>query len=212
MFGKEQFEWIQQSLTDAAEDPDIKGVVITLSFEWKAAKIFDMERTLYEKQEIAALILRLGFNTPKLDKFLVMISGDAHMLAYDSGEHNGYGNFPIFQCSSLDSRGSCKANGWTSSPSMAREQFCRFEITQHPTNPARSCLKAEGFNMKNQLFEFSTCQSDFYQERLRSVKNLQAAYLTDENYQDFEWYNKDPADQNEIFIENIDKMIREAGK
>ena len=66
--------------------------------------------------------------------------------------------------------------------------------------------------MKNQLFEFSTCQSDFYQERLRSLKNLQAAYLTDENYQDFEWYNKDPADQNEIFIENIDKMIREAGK
>ena len=36
--------------------------------------------------------------------------------------------------------------------------------------------------------------------------------MTDENYADFEWWNKDIADQNEIFIDNIDKRIREFGK
>ena len=95
VFGQEQFEWLQHNLEQAAADPNIKGIVMTLSFEWKSASKFEMERTLYEKQRLAALILKFGYNTPKLDKFLVMISGDAHMLAYDSGEFNGYGHFPI---------------------------------------------------------------------------------------------------------------------
>ena len=36
-----------------------------------------------------------GFNQP--DKpWLAMISGDMHMMAFDSGEFNLYGAFPIF--------------------------------------------------------------------------------------------------------------------
>ena len=42
-----------------------------------------------------------------------MISGDAHNLAYDGGEFNIYGKFPIFQCSSLDKSPSCKWPGWS---------------------------------------------------------------------------------------------------
>ena len=31
-----------------------------------------------------------------------MISGDAHMLAFDDGRNNMQGGFPVFQAASLD--------------------------------------------------------------------------------------------------------------
>lgn len=31
-----------------------------------------------------------------------MISGDAHMVAFDDGRNNMKGNFPVFQAASLD--------------------------------------------------------------------------------------------------------------
>ena len=40
--------------------------------------------------------MQLGFNTDHTNKFLAMISGDMHMMAYDSGFFNVYGQFPIF--------------------------------------------------------------------------------------------------------------------
>ena len=120
VFGQEQLEWIESTLRQAADDPTVKGVVIVLSFEWKADREFAPERTLHEKQQLAAVILSLGYNTPELNKFLVMVSGDAHMTAYDSGEFNAYGHFPIFQCSSLNKAPSCKNGGWSSEPSLRR--------------------------------------------------------------------------------------------
>jgi len=68
---------------------------------------------MQEKAELASLIESLGFNSQKLNKFLVMVSGDAHMLGYDSGEFNLFGKFPIFQCSPLDRDNSCKWSGWS---------------------------------------------------------------------------------------------------
>jgi hypothetical protein len=58
---------------------------------------------LYEKEAIAEKITELKFNQKASkevggkSKFLVAISGDTHMLAYDTGFHNEeYGGFPIF--------------------------------------------------------------------------------------------------------------------
>jgi hypothetical protein len=58
---------------------------------------------LYEKEAIAEKITELKFNQKASkevggkSKFLVTISGDTHMLAYDTGFHNEeYGGFPIF--------------------------------------------------------------------------------------------------------------------
>lgn len=42
-----------------------------------------------------------------------MLSGDMHMMAYETGFHNDVGKFPIFHCSSLDSTPSCKVGGFT---------------------------------------------------------------------------------------------------
>jgi hypothetical protein len=87
--------------------------VFALSFVWKSDREFEKNGALPEKAELASLIESLGFNTPKLNKFLVMISGDAHSMAYDSGEYNMFGKFPIFQCSPLDRDASCKWSGWS---------------------------------------------------------------------------------------------------
>jgi len=45
--------------------------------------------------------MELEFNNPRksdgINKFFVLVSGDTHMLAYDTGFHNEeYGGFPIF--------------------------------------------------------------------------------------------------------------------
>ena len=52
--------------------------------------------TLHEKEELSELIKNLGFNTEKLDKWLVVISGDSHMVGHDTGKFNPYGGMPIF--------------------------------------------------------------------------------------------------------------------
>ena len=71
-----------------------------LSFSWKSAREFagtEQERyTMHEKLDIAELIRLNGYNTERLGKWLVMVSGDMHMLAYDTGEFNPFGGFPIF--------------------------------------------------------------------------------------------------------------------
>ena len=171
----------------------MKGVIIVFSLEWKTQREFAPQRTLYEKQELAALILQLGYNTPELDKFLVMISGDTHMLAYDSGEYNAYGYFPIFHCSAMDSTPSCKNSGWSATgASMHREQYCHFEIAPDPENAARSCLKFKGFRMHEKLLEFDTCGEGVAEARMQWVEVLKERYADSEI--DFEWWQRDMAD------------------
>ena len=122
-----------------------------------------------------------------------MVSGDAHMLSYDSGEFNGYGHFPIFQCSSLDKIGSCKNNGWSADPSLKRGQYCQFEIAPHPTNAEVSCFKFEGYHMSNKLMEFNSCDAGFTTNRMKWFDVLKDKYAISET-SDLEWWKKDLPD------------------
>jgi hypothetical protein len=104
-------------LEEAASYDNVEGVVLTMTFPWYSAREWNETSTLYEKEQIAAKIIELEFNRKRArdgrNKFLVAISGDTHMLAYDTGFHNeDYGDFPIFQCSPLDSPPSCKTAGY----------------------------------------------------------------------------------------------------
>lgn len=67
-----------------------------MSYPWYSKREWAQNTTLYEKNELSELIKSLGFNKAKTNKFLVMISGDTHMLTYDTGTLNDYGGFPIF--------------------------------------------------------------------------------------------------------------------
>ena len=105
--------WILANLESAAADPSTHGVVLFASQPWKAEREFPPGRTLHEKQALARAVKNLGFNNG--GKFFVLVSGDQHMMAYDSGEYNAFGDFPIFHCSSLNSNPSCKHPGWSGS-------------------------------------------------------------------------------------------------
>lgn len=96
VYGDAQLEWLKKELAQAAEDSFVQGVVILQSFSWKSQREFATYTTLHEKHELAEFIRKLKFNTEKTKKWLVMVSGDDHMLSYDSGEFNPYGNFPLF--------------------------------------------------------------------------------------------------------------------
>lgn len=80
--------WLLDQLTLAAKSDVLEGVVILKSYPWYSQREWNENTTLYEKEEIADHIIKLGFNQPETNKFLVMISGDTHMLTYDPGVLN----------------------------------------------------------------------------------------------------------------------------
>lgn len=92
MFGPAQVEWIKTELQLAASVK--QNVVFLLSFSWKSQREWGPTRK-HEQEEISELIMSLGFNS-KDKPWLVMISGDSHMLTFDDGSKNLYGGFPIF--------------------------------------------------------------------------------------------------------------------
>eukprot|EP00835_Amoeboradix_gromovi_P000695 NODE_26_length_35450_cov_0.398320.p5 type:complete len:495 gc:universal NODE_26_length_35450_cov_0.398320:32405-33889(+) len=68
---------------------------------------------------------------------LVMVAGDAHMLAYDDGTNNDFGSdgpagFPIFQCAPLSNYGSCKGGPYTTPPFTHKyyvnHYYCLFDF------------------------------------------------------------------------------------
>lgn len=82
-------------------DDQVEGVVIVMTYPWHSKREWNANTTLHEKEAIAAKIVELEFNRFRAkdgrNKFLVAISGDTHMLAYDTGFHNeNYGDFPVF--------------------------------------------------------------------------------------------------------------------
>lgn len=79
----------------------MEGVVLSMTFPWNSPREWNETTTLYEKQQIAGKIQDLEFNRKRSSdgrhKFLVAISGDTHMLAFDTGFHNeDHGDFPVF--------------------------------------------------------------------------------------------------------------------
>lgn len=86
-----------------------------------------------ERKRLSEFIETLDFNKQFGDRFLVMIAGDMHMLAYDQGmpDTNQWGSFPIFQCAPLDKKSSCKSGlQWSIPPSFHNSQYCVFEFRQ----------------------------------------------------------------------------------
>ena len=69
--------------------------------------------------------MNLGFNQGR--NWLVMMSGDAHMTTFDSGEFNLFGGLQ------------CKNPGWSGPVHIRRGQFCKFDIYEN--NNGRKCLR-----------------------------------------------------------------------
>jgi phosphodiesterase/alkaline phosphatase D-like protein len=121
MLGAEQLGWLEAQLTAAASRFPL--VIWVNPDPWIAADDptadhwggFEAERT-----EIAELIGRL-----ELDG-LLMLSGDAHMVAIDDGTNNVYAEgarFPVFHAGALDRPGSVKGGPYSAGAYPGGGQF-----------------------------------------------------------------------------------------
>ena len=128
----------------AAKSEEIDGVFLLMTFPWYSSREWNAEGPLIEKEILSKKIVDLEFNYPRkadgVNKFLLAIAGDTHLLAYDTGFHNEeYGGFPVFQCSPIDSPNSCKQPGYTDSIYMNRGQFCHFNVSREDIDGTTKC-------------------------------------------------------------------------
>ncbi|CDW82917.1 phosphodiesterase alkaline phosphatase d-like protein [Stylonychia lemnae] len=153
-----QMKWLEEQIIQSAKDDNIEGVILLSSLPWSSKREWNVTTTYHEKEKIGKLIEELGFNTGKLNnKFLALISGDYHLLSYDTGLRNDDGNFPVFQCSPLDSKPTCKSGGFEGDIILQRGGFCQFKVDKHRTQPNRSCLGFKGYIHDKVMMTFNTC-------------------------------------------------------
>jgi hypothetical protein len=103
-----QMNWFLNELSQAA---DYGLVVIVSSQPWVIKAGGDGWSTA-EKTKIANFIVEKGINN------VVLVAGDAHMLAIDDGSHsdysdNGGAGFPVFQAAAWDRPGSSKGGPYS---------------------------------------------------------------------------------------------------
>jgi phosphodiesterase/alkaline phosphatase D-like protein len=123
VLGSEQLEWL---LGELAVSLDTYPVVVWVSsIPW----IADTEANAdhwggysFERERIAEVIARAG------SEGLVMLAGDAHMLAIDDGSNSsfapdGSGSFPVMQAAALDRNGSTKGGPYSEGTFPGGGQF-----------------------------------------------------------------------------------------
>jgi alkaline phosphatase D len=131
MLGAAQLQWLKDELTAAAGAP---LVVWVNTVPWIAAQGPGSDNWgsyAPEREAIASHIQRLG-----LTRRLVMLSGDAHMLAIDDGAHSNYAadaspgsrGFVVMHAAPLDRRTSMKGGPYSHGVSRHRGQFGLLDV------------------------------------------------------------------------------------
>ena len=124
MLGDTQKRWLKRELL-AAKDR-YKLVVWASTVPWVAAPTPGADHWggfATERREIADFIEGNGIEA------MLMVSGDAHMLAIDDGSNNRYSSngegpgFPVFQAAALDRRQSTKGGPYSHGVAPGRGQF-----------------------------------------------------------------------------------------
>eukprot|EP00834_Sanchytrium_tribonematis_P000598 NODE_11_length_54881_cov_1.430718.p11 type:complete len:497 gc:universal NODE_11_length_54881_cov_1.430718:2418-3908(+) len=97
-------------------------------------------------------------------KNMVMVAGDAHMLAYDDGTNTdfGGGGFPLFQCAPLSNYGSCKGGPYSMGiftyKYYLNHLYCLFDFE---FTDGKTCLHWKGMQAKQStpVFETTLCRT-----------------------------------------------------
>jgi phosphodiesterase/alkaline phosphatase D-like protein len=124
MLGARQLQWLADQLESAADAGEV--VVLATSLPWNgaaAAGSDDWSGYTTERRRIADLIAAAG-----LTDQLLMIAGDAHMVAIDDGTHTDFstdrsGGFPLMHAAALDRPGSFKAGPYSEGAHPGAGQF-----------------------------------------------------------------------------------------
>lgn len=128
VLGRSQREWLERELRSARAEGHAM-VVIATSLPWIGpARAWSEDWGGYaaERRELAEVIAE-----PEVPPVL-MVSGDAHMLALDDGSHNRYAGdgpgFAVLQAGALDQHGSVKGGPYSQGPFPGGGHFGWVEI------------------------------------------------------------------------------------
>jgi hypothetical protein len=137
MLGAAQLQWLKDELTAAVGAP---LVIWVNTVPWIAAHGPGSDNWgsyAPEREAVANHIQRLG-----LTRRVVMLSGDAHMLAIDDGTHSNYATdarpgshgFVVMHAAPLDRRTSMKGGPYSHGVSRHRGQFGLLDVADDGRN------------------------------------------------------------------------------
>jgi phosphodiesterase/alkaline phosphatase D-like protein len=126
MLGSAQLEWLKDQLSRAADAPLVLWVNTVPWIAPPGSGSDNWGSYAREREEIATKIQQLG-----LTRRLVMLSGDAHMVAIDDGTHSNYATgssrsskgFVVMHAAPLDRKTSVKGGPYSHGVSARRGQF-----------------------------------------------------------------------------------------
>ncbi len=125
LLGSRQKDWLLQQLERAAAD-QVPLLVWVNPVPWITpdGDADGWGRFAAERQEIGDRITALG-----LGSRLLMLSGDAHMLAFDDGRNNPHGGFVVAQAAPLDRFVRSKGGPYSHEPPRQRNgQFATLQV------------------------------------------------------------------------------------
>lgn len=134
MLGDEQLNWFLAELERSLVEYPL--VVWVSSVPWIAEPHSSADHWggyAYEREEIAAAIAATGHSNR-----LLLLAGDAHMLAIDDGTNNDYApgggaSFPVMQAAALDRNGSVKGGPYSEGAYPGGGQFGLMEVNDDGT-------------------------------------------------------------------------------
>lgn len=156
VLGKKQKTWFKHELLDATRDPKIRLILWVNTMPW-----LDDERKwghfVHEQQELVNYIKGHGLNkwVP-----IVILSGDAHMLAVDDGSHSP-GNLTVLHAAALGRPGSIKGGPYSHGAFPGSGQYAVVDVIDEGGKEGRVCLYYRGMNIyKGKVIEFDTCHPE----------------------------------------------------
>ncbi|MCD8481284.1 MAG: alkaline phosphatase family protein [Verrucomicrobia bacterium] len=138
--GARQLAWLKRELSAAARDYALIVWANTVPWIGEEPNYDRWSGFQYERRAIAGFLEREGIHN------VVMVSGDAHMVAIDDGTNNRYGPsgeplFPILHAAALDRRGSVKGGPYSHGAFPGPGQFGLLEVEDDGGSTIRVTLK-----------------------------------------------------------------------
>lgn len=129
ILGTEQKNWLKSTLLSATEPVIFLEVSVPWVADWQTDD--DWWHYQNERTELASFMKSNGIS----DR-VIILAGDAHMLAIDDGRNNVYGNMgsPVFQLASLDSHPSIKGGPYSIPAISGSGQFGIIKVRDNGTN------------------------------------------------------------------------------
>lgn len=149
MLGRKQMEWFKNQLLAAKDKQPV--IFWVSSMPWIGSTKDNWSVAGSERKEIANFIKQNDI------KGLCILSGDAHMLAYDDGANADYADgggpkIPVYQGASLDRPGSTKGGPYSGGTHPGRGQFGSIQVEDLGN---RINVKFSGRRMQSEIISHS---------------------------------------------------------